>query len=139
MPRSKEEQQKFNKTRREQYSNFCDYFFTVAFLGAKRRNRNKLKKPFTITREYLKEIFPKNKTCPVLSIEFKVNQAIGENHPTNNYNSATLDRVDNDKGYEIGNVMWVCSKVNQIKSSATPDEIIKVGEFYKKLLKERSL
>jgi len=35
--------------------------------------------------------------------------------------------------------MWVCQKVNQIKNYSTPDEIIKVGEFYKKLLEERSL
>jgi hypothetical protein len=43
----------------------------------------------------------------------------------------------NDKGYEIGNVIWVCQKVNNIKTNATPDEIIKVGEFYKKLLEEK--
>ena len=108
-------------------------FFCRVLKSAERRNKIKLKKPFTITKEYLKEIFPKNKICPVLGIEFKVNRKTGGRD-----NSASLDRIDNDKGYEIGNVIWVCMKVNQIKTTATPDEIIKVGEFYKKLLEERS-
>ena len=121
------------KYRKENYRNFGHHFFTVAFKGAKRRNKTKLKKPFTITKDYLKEIFPyEDRRCPVLGIEFKVNKGPG---PA--FNSASLDRIDNDKGYEIGNVMWVCNKVNQIKTSATPDEIIKVGEFYKKLLEEK--
>ena len=111
-----------NKHIREDYRNFGRHFFTVVFKGAKKRNKNKLK-----------EIFPKNKICPVLGIEFKVNRKTGGRD-----NSASLDRIDNDKGYEIGNVIWVCMKVNQIKTTATPDEIIKVGEFYKKLLEERS-
>tara|TARA_R100001143_G_C3351013_1_gene129516 strand:- start:540 stop:1007 length:468 start_codon:yes stop_codon:yes gene_type:complete len=155
MPRSKEQRRKYDKEYvqrpevkqrrkeyykkysqrtefKEQYRNFCDYFFNIAFKSAKRRNKIKLKKPFTITKEYIKEIFPKNRTCPVLSIEFKSNQGTGR------FNSASLDRIDNDKGYEIGNVIWVCQKVNQIKTSATPYEIIKVGEFYKKLFEERS-
>ena len=123
-----------NKHIREDYRNFGRHFFTVVFKGAKKRNKNKLKKPFTITKEYIKEILPKNLKCPVLGIKFKVRDG-----PGGSFNSASLDRIDNDKGYEIGNVMWVCNKVNQIKTSATPDEIIKVGEFYKKLLEERSL
>ena len=123
-----------NKYRRENYRNFGYHFFDVVFKGAKKRNKTKLKKPFTITREYLKEIFPyEDRRCPVLGIEFKVRDGPG---PA--FNSASLDRIDNDKGYEIGNVIWVCNKVNQIKNYSTPDEIIKVGEFYKKLLEERS-
>ena len=125
----------YNSRRKESYRTFGDYFIFNTFKGAKTRNKNKLKKPFTITKDYLKEIFPyEDRRCPVLGIEFKVRDGSG---PA--FNSASLDRIYNDKGYEIGNVIWVCNKVNQIKSSATPDEIIKVGEFYKKLLEERSL
>ena len=122
-----------NKYRREKYRDFGSHFFAVVFDGAKKRNKNKLKKPFTITKEYIKEILPKNLKCPVLGIKFKVRDG-----PGGSFNSASLDRIDNDKGYEIGNVIWVCNKVNQIKNYSTPDEIIKVGEFYKKLLEERS-
>ena len=123
-----------NKYRRENYRNFGYHFFDVVFKGAKKRNKTKLKKPFTITKDYLKEIFPhEDRRCPILGIEFKVRDGPG---PA--FNSASLDRIDNDNGYEIGTVIWVCMKVNQIKTTATPDEIIKVGEFYKKLLEERS-
>ena len=115
---------------KENYHNFGYHFFCRVLKSAERRNKTKLKKPFTITKEYLKEIFPKNKICPVLGIEFKVNRKTGGRD-----NSASLDRIDNDKGYEIGNVIWVCKKVNQIKSYSTPDEIIKVGKFYKELEK----
>ena len=124
-----------NKYRRENYRNFGSYFFKTIFEGAKKRNKTKLKKPFTITKDYLKEIFPyEDRRCPILGIEFKVRDGHG---PA--FNSASLDRIDNDKGYEIGNVIWVCQKVNLIKNYSTPDEIIKVGEFYKKLLEERFL
>ena len=124
-----------NKHIREDYRNFGRHFFNVVFKGAKKRNKNKLKKPFTITKDYLKEIFPyEDRRCPVLGIEFKVRDGSG---PA--FNSATIDRIDNDKGYEIGNVIWVCNKVNQIKNYSTPDEIIKVGKFYNKLFEERSL
>ena len=122
----------FNKKRKERFRTFGDYFISNIFYGAKKRNKNRLKKPFTITKEYLKEIFPyEDRRCPVLGIEFKVRDGHG---PV--FNSATLDRIDNDKGYEIGNVIWVCNKVNQIKGYSTPDEIIKVGKFYKELERE---
>ena len=127
-----EQNKKTNKKRKEEYRTFGDYFIANIFKGAKKRNKNKLKKPFTITKEYIKEILPKNLKCPpVLNIELKVNNFGPGDH------SPSIDRVDNDKGYEIGNVIWVCQKVNNIKTNATPDEIIKVGEFYKKLLEEK--
>lgn len=50
--------------------------------------------------------------------------------------SPTLDRIVPEKGYVKGNVIVVSSKANMIKSSATPEEIIAVGEYYKKLLEE---
>ncbi len=127
-----EQNKKTNKKRKEEYRTFGDYFIANIFKGAKKRNKNKLKKPFTITKEYIKEILPKNLKCPVLGTKFKVRDG-----PGGSFNSASLDRIDNDKGYEIGNVMWVCQKVNQIKNYSTPDEVIKVGEFYKKLLEEK--
>jgi len=58
-----------NKHRRENYRNFGSYFFKIIFEGAKKRNKTKLKKPFTITKDYLKEIFPyEDRKCPILGI-----------------------------------------------------------------------
>lgn len=52
--------------------------------------------------------------------------------------SPSLDRIDNTKGYVKGNVIIVCLRVNTIKSSATPEELSKVAEFYTALKKSDS-
>jgi hypothetical protein len=52
-------------------------------------------------------------------------------------NSASLDRIIPEKGYVKGNIIVVSMKANTIKSNATPEEIIMVGEFYKKLLEAK--
>ena len=53
-----------------------------------------------------------------------------------NVNSPSIDKIIPEKGYVPGNVIIVSMKANMIKSFATPDEIIKVGKFYKNLLEE---
>jgi hypothetical protein len=121
-----------NEQAKRSYQKFKKTFFVQNFNTKKRSSNKKFPdRIFNITAEYLQEIFPEDKKCPVLNIELKVNNFGPGDH------SPSIDRVDNDKGYEIGNVIWVCQKVNNIKTNATPDEIIKVGEFYKKLLEEK--
>lgn len=65
--------------------------------------------------------------CPVFGFPL----VFGKGRAT--YASPSIDRIDNTKGYVKGNVIIVSMKVNQIKNSATPDEIIRVGEFYRSL------
>ena len=112
-------------------------YFNRALSQMKRRAKKKFPdKLFNVTIDYLEEIFPhKDLRCPVLNFRLKINPNGRGSSPY----SPSLDRINNDKGYEIGNVIWVCNKVNMIKNFSTPDEIIKVGKFYKKLLEERSL
>tara|TARA_R110002126_G_scaffold209452_1_gene356044 strand:+ start:439 stop:930 length:492 start_codon:yes stop_codon:yes gene_type:complete len=73
--------------------------------------------------------------CPVLGIKLKhgidVNKGI--------LNSPSLDRVDNNVGYIPSNVIVVSVLANNIKSSATPEQILKVGEFYNKLYKQKGI
>lgn len=61
--------------------------------------------------------------CPVLgiSIEKRFN-ADGKKgaYP----NSPSLDRIDNLKGYEKGNIQVISSKANSMKNSATPEELL---------------
>lgn len=66
--------------------------------------------------------------CPVLGIPLNA-----ENTYHAKDNSPSLDRVDNSKGYIKGNVLMVSFKANRLKSDATPDEILAVGNFYKNL------
>ena len=86
--------------------------------------------PVSVTSEYLKKFVPDDMICPVLGIKMEVGQKIS------NVNSPSIDRIIPEKGYVPGNIIVVSNKANGIKSNATPDEIIKVGNFYKKLLEE---
>ena len=74
--------------------------------------------------------FPK--VCPVLNIELKHGRDEWHNSPN-------IDRIDNTKGYTMDNVIVVSALANTIKTSANPNQIIKVGEFYKKLYEERGI
>lgn len=68
--------------------------------------------------------------CPVLGIKL-VPGASGTQGPTPA--SPSVDRIDPAGGYTPDNVMVVSFRANQIKSSASPDEIRKVAEFYTRL------
>ena len=85
---------------------------------------------FNITSEYIKSIWPKDNKCPALGIELKqgVKKVIDS--------SPTLDRIDNSKGYIKGNVQLVCNLANRIMTSATADQVIQVGEYFKQVTKE---
>ena len=87
--------------------------------------------PFTLDWEQLIPL-AKDK-CPYFT-EIKLDWGNKEKGITES--SPTLDRIIPEKGYVPGNIIVVSNKANGIKSNATPDEIIKVGKFYKKLLEE---
>jgi hypothetical protein len=93
--------------------------------GARLRAENK-NLPFDISLDDI--LIPE--ICPVLGIQLKTGQGkISDTSPS-------LDRIIPEKGYVKGNMIVVSSKANRIKSNALPEEIIAVGEFYKKLLEE---
>lgn len=59
--------------------------------------------------------------CPVLGI--KLERYCGDATPS-------LDRIDNSKGYVVGNVVVVSFRANRIKSNSTIEELKKVVTFY---------
>lgn len=88
------------------------------------RKRAKLKGlPFSIRAE---DIFVPS-VCPALGIPLKVGGDILDDSPT-------LDRIIPDNGYVEDNIIVVSDLANRIKSNATPDQIIAVGKFYKRLM-----
>lgn len=93
--------------------------------AAKQRSK-KYGIPFNITYEdiYIPEF------CPVLGIKIIKNN--GKGHTSN---SASIDRIIPELGYVKGNVIVVSFKANSIKTNATPDEILMVGNYYKELAK----
>ena len=79
--------------------------------------------PFDLTRDDI----PLITHCPVFGFELKIGDGVVSPQ------SPSLDRIDPNLGYVKGNVIVISNKANLIKSSATPDEILKVGEFFKNL------
>lgn len=66
-------------------------------------------------------------TCPVLGIELF--GSAGRRGGTDN--SPSLDRRDNSKGYEPGNVVVISRRANAIKHNATSAEVQKVADWMK--------
>ena len=105
--------------------------------NALRVNAKKKNVPFEISKEYLAKLFEEapNK-CPILGIELKVNDyspGAKDNKGDFRNNSYSVDRIVPELGYVEGNLIIVSDLANRIKNNATPDQIIQVGKFYKKL------
>ena len=94
--------------------------------GAKTRSKSK-NISFDIDKEYLKEIWPKDNKCPALGIEFKRGEGMQIDY------SPSIDRIIPELGYVKGNVQIICMLANRIKSNATPDQVIQVGTYFKKI------
>ena len=54
-----------------------------------------------------------------------------------NRNSPSLDKIIPEKGYMIGNVAIISERANAIKQDATYKEIINVGKWLQKEIKQR--
>jgi hypothetical protein len=66
--------------------------------------------------------------CPVLGIPlFRGEKVISDNTPS-------LDKIIPSKGYIKGNVVVISYKANRIKSDATHEEILMVGNWLKKIV-----
>jgi hypothetical protein len=74
----------------------------------------------------LKDIPDIPKKCPYLGI------TLIPGSKTRSDNSPSLDRIDNLKGYIKGNVQIISWRANKIKSNATADELIAIGNAMKK-------
>jgi hypothetical protein len=83
-------------------------------------------KEFTIIYEEL--VWPEY--CPVLDIRLDYAQ---KEKRGGNYNSPSMDRIDNNKGYISGNVIIISMRANLIKRDATPEELMKIARFYTSL------
>ena len=101
-----------------------DAFFTARLSTIRGRAKGK-GHDFNITKKYLKDIFPKDKKCPALGIEFQLGSEGGR------ATSPSVDRIDNSKGYIKGNIVWVSSLANMIMTSATPQQVLDVAYFFK--------
>lgn len=67
--------------------------------------------------------------CPILGVELSIGSGLHHDY------SPSLDRVVQELGYVKGNVIVISFLANKIKSNATPEQIMAVAKFYKKLLR----
>ena len=88
---------------------------------------------FNLTSQYLKKIFPKDNKCPITGLNFEFGYINKEK--INKNNSPSLDRIIPSKGYVIGNVMVISDLMNRMKQDSTFEDIEKLYNFYKKIIK----
>ena len=90
--------------------------------AAKRR-----KHKFDITIEYIWELFLKqNRQCAISGRLLKLTNS---NHFKTQ--TASLDRIDSNKGYLVGNLQWVDKEVNKLKMDALEGDLFQlIKEIY---------
>lgn len=92
--------------------------------AAARRRAAKKGVPFTITPSDI--TLPEY--CPVLGL--KLDYSVGTKGRKASHNSPNLDRRLPELGYVPGNVLVISKKANTIKSNATPEELLKVANYF---------
>lgn len=105
------------KLRNENYEKYM--------LNCVKRNAKRTGREVTITEDDI--VIPK--MCPVLGIQLDRRSGRG-----NRDASPSVDRIDNTKDYVPGNVVVVSMRANQVKGTASVQELEQVLNFYKSLL-----
>jgi len=113
-------EESFNKvlniTVQNKLQNIRNISFGEIYNNSKRRAL-KIKIPFNLTIEYLQNLYDENKNCSLTNIPLILQSG--------KMNSISLDRKDNLKGYEIGNVQYVCKAINLMKNNHSNNETLK--------------
>jgi|694.fasta_scaffold54439_2 hypothetical protein len=100
---------------------FGEIHQSYLYLLKERANRKNLK--FNLNGKYLWRLFLKqNRKCALSGIEIVFPKAWGARSKTQI--TASLDRVDSNKGYIVGNVQWVHKQINTMKMNMSDDEFI---------------
>ena len=90
-------------------------FFNTIRYGAKIRDME-----FKITPQKIWELFLKqNRKCELSGLELKFSKYSGGNDGT-----ASLDRIDNLKGYTIDNVRWIHKDLNIMKMDLSDEKLL---------------
>lgn len=111
--------------RRDQYTPFRYYL----------RNAKKRFKEFDLNLEYLKQLWEKQKgVCPYTGIKLKLAE-YKANHNDPIY-TASLDRIDSNKGYIKGNVQFISTAINYMKNNMSNEDTIKLCKIIAKHIVE---
>jgi len=93
--------------------------------GAKNRNI-----PFNITKEYVWEIYEKqNRKCAYTGLDLEFSNTCIKT-------TASLDRIDSDIGYEVGNIQILHKALNLLKGSVNNEVFIHICKLVAEYNKE---
>lgn len=83
---------------------------------------------FDLTLEFLWDLFKKQKgVCALSGLPITLETGLGElNKHGYQRRSASLDRIDSNKGYLTYNVQWVHKEINQMKSNRADKDFIEL-------------
>lgn len=83
---------------------------------------------YSITAEYVASLFPSDGNCPVLGFKLARSGAPSQ------FNLASIDRIDNSKGYIVGNIAIISCRANTIKRDANIKELELVLAYVRRSL-----
>lgn len=104
-----------------------DWWYNHVLRERKQRTRKTI--PVTVTKEEAWDLYLKqDMKCALSGLDIEIN-----NNSINN--TASIDRIDSSKGYEIDNIQWVHKDVNFMKRTYSQEYFI---EMCKKIAKSNS-
>ena len=109
-----------NKEKYEAYQDANRHMSHFSSIKGRARNKGI---PFNLTLEDFENI---PDVCPILGIPLERNFGKG----FSSHNSPSMDKIIPERGYVKGNVIIISTLANRIKQDATPEQILKVGNFY---------
>lgn len=107
-----------NNSRWKGYKDISLAYWSRIVQRAKKRDLE-----INITIEYIWDLFiQQNQKCALTNLDIILNTTYKSMR--NGLCTASLDRIDNTKGYTIGNVQWVHKDINWMKNDMTQKEFI---------------
>jgi hypothetical protein len=80
---------------------------------------------FNITIEYAWELLLKQSLrCALSGVPINLSDMLKKCNPDYSKFTASLDRIDSSKGYDVGNVQWVHKEINYIKRDLPEEDFI---------------
>lgn len=111
------------------YYDLSGTYYKSIINGAKIRNLD-----FDLSKEYLWELYIKqDKKCALTGLDIKLERRFGHGFTQ----TASLDRIDNSKGYIVGNVQWVHKSINFFKRGYSEDKLYKYCKLIYIKLKDK--
>ena len=107
---------KHSKNRIDEYTGIRAFF---------RRIKNRLH-DYDIDLEYLKDLWEKQNICIYTGVKLGLPKSKGFNNPLY---TASLDRIESDKGYVKGNLQFISIAANNAKNSMSHNQMLEFCEL----------